>query len=223
MSIKSKLLTALMLAFVLVGCNRTSLAMQSFKYHENAKRKPVVAMLPVICRVDNYLPWDLSEEFTSEIQRRLIKHSVVYLNSVDMPEHLRQKLEKEDSIMLSKDDFHELSAQNDFVVLLELIDHSEEPFRQAQTGEQYMDQTVDRVLNIKMRVKVADLRASQPKIVLQEILQINHLIPRDAAGVNYDRVVWGSDAYPATAYGRAHAKLERDLSKQIENYIAIAH
>ena len=194
--------------------------MQSFKYHENAKRKPVVAMLPVIC---SYLPWDLTEEFSSEIQRRLINHSIVYLNSVDTPEHLRQKLEKEDSVRLTKGDFHELSAQNDFVVLLELIDHSEEPINHAQTGEEQMSQTVDRVLKMKMRVKIVDLRTSLPKIVLQEILEVNHLIPRDAVGIDYERVVWGSDAYPATAYGRAHAQLERDLSKQIENYISIAH
>ncbi len=223
MSKKYKLLTALMLAFSLVGCARSNVAMQSFKYHENAKRKPVVAMLPVVCRVDNYLPWDLSEEFTSEIQRRLINHSVVYLNSVDMPENLRKKLEHQDSIRLDKNDFKELSAQNDFVVLLELIDHSEEPYQEAQIALEQMSNTVDRVLNMKMRVKVTDLRSETPKTVLQEILHVNHLIPRDALGINYDRVVWGSDSYPATAYGRAHAKLERDLSKQIENYISIAH
>ena len=213
----------MVLAFSLVGCARSNVAMQSFKYHENAKRKPVVAMLPVVCKVDNYLPWNLSEEFTSEIQRRLINHSVVYLNSVDMPENLRKKLEHEDSIRLCKNDFKELSAQNDFVVLLELLDHSEQPYQHAKVSQSQNDGTIDRVLNMKMRVKVTDLRSETPKTVLQEILHVSHLIPRDAIGINYERVVWGSDSYPATAYGRAHAKLERDLSKQIENYIAIAH
>lgn len=217
------LMTTTFLAILLAGCHKTTTAMQGFKYYENAKRKPIVAMLPVVNRVDNYLPWDLSEEFSSEIQRRLVNDSVVYLNSVEMPEKLRQKLEKNDSIMLKSDDFNELSTQNDFVVLLELIEHSEMPFHQSQINEDLSDRTIDRVLNMKMRVKVADIRSSEAKIVLQEILEVSHLIPRDTGIVDYGRVVWGSDAYPATAYGRAHARLEKDLSKQIEKYISIAH
>lgn len=217
------LISTMFFAVLLVGCHKTTTAMQSFKYYENAKRKPIVAMLPVVNRVENYLSWDLSQEFSSEIQRRLINDSVVYLNSVEMPEKLRQKLEKSDSVMLKKDDFNELAAQNDFVVLLELIEHSEMPFYQSQLNEDLADRTIDRVLNMKMRVKITDIRSSEAKVVLHEILEVSHLIPRDTGIVDYGRVVWGSDSYPATAYGRAHARLEKDLSKQIEKYITIAH
>lgn len=222
MSIKVKLFTLTMLATLMVGCNHSNVAMQGFKYHDNAKRKPVVAMLPVVTRVDNYLTWDLSEEFTSEIQRRLVSHSAVYLNTVDMPQSLREKLAHEDSINLKNSDFQVLAAQNDFVVLLELIEHSEEPLNQTY-AEFQPQETLDRVLNMKMRVKVLDLRKSEPAIVLHEVMPVTYLIPRDAIGIDYDKVVWGSDSYPASAYGRAHAKLERSLSKQIENYILIAH
>lgn len=220
---KCKWLFILIMAFAFVGCNTSGSHMQAFKYHENARRRAVVAILPVISKVDNYLPWDLSEEFTCEIQKRLGHHSEIYLNSVDIPVHLKAKLEASDSIALDKKDFHEMSAQNDFAVILELIEHSETPFSPAYSDVDLTSEPIDRILNMKMRVKVLDLRAANLKVVLHEIFPLNHQIPREYSSVNYDRVVWGSDAYPATAYGRAHAKLEKEISRQIENYISIAH
>lgn len=221
--LKYRFLPLFFIALVLVGCGSKNTSIQAFKYHENAKKRPIVAMLPVLNRTDSYLPWDLSQEFTSEIQKRLMHRSVVYLNSVDVPTHLRMKLERADVVNLARDDFHELAAQNDFVVLLELLEHSETPLTNAYIDAETPAESMDRVLNMKMRVKVIDLRASTLKVVLQQVKNIEHLIPRDYSHVNYEKVVWGSDAYPATAYGRAHAKLEKELSKQIENYISIAH
>lgn len=208
---------------LLIGCAKSPSAMQGFKYHENAKRKPVVAMLPVISRVTNYLPWDLSEEFTSEIARRIMDRSNIYINSGSFPMGLRKKLEQNDTVILKKEDFAELKSQNDFVVLLELIEHDEAPYQSMMADNVLGNEEIDRTLSMKMRVKVIDIRNEEPKLVLHEMIEVNHLIPRTYASVNYEKVVWGSDAYPATAYGRAHAKLESDLSRQIENYVKIAH
>lgn len=218
-----KLLAVALLGILMTSCGRPHMSMQSYKYYENAKKKPVVAMLPIVCKVDYTLPWDLSEELSSEIQRRLINQSVVYLNTVEMPESLRTKLDAEDSIALTKEDYAQLSGKNDFVVLIELIDHSDAPYHKNHLVREDSNQVLDRMLSVKVRLNVIDIRTDDAKIVLREILPFEQQIPYEAGLVDYERVVWGSDAYPATPYGKTHARLEKDVSRQIEKYISIAH
>ncbi len=197
--------------------------MQAFKYHENAKRKPVVAMLPVVSHVEDYLPWSLSEEFTAELQRRLINHSVVFLNAIDVPVDLQSKIAQSDTVSLNLNELQGLRAQNDFVVLLELIEHSEKGFHLSDQETLRLGDSIDRTLEMRMRVKVLDLRAEKPKVILHEVMPSEFVIPKEPPSMNGEKAVWGCDAYPASAYGRAHAKLEKALVKQIENYISIAH
>lgn len=210
------------LSLLFTGCSSPKTRVQACKYHQNARKKAVVAILPVVCKVTHYLPWDLSMELTAEVQRRLISHSIVFVNSIDTPPTMRDKLYQNDLVHLWAKDFQELAGQNDFVVLMELIDHSEQPYNFAFAHEA-SDRNIDRMLTIKMRVKVLDLRSKEDKAVLQEIVEVSHLIPRETSGMDYQTVIYGSDAYPATAYGRAHARIEKDLARQIENYISIVY
>ena len=223
MSYAKKFLAVSLLAVLMTGCYKSNIAMQSYKYYDNAKKKPVVAMLPLVCKVDYTLPWDITEELSSEIQRRLIHQSVVYLNTMEMPESLRTKLDAGDSIALTREDYSVLAGKNDFVVLMELIDHSDVPYHKNTVVRDDTSQVLDRLFTVKLRVNVIDIRTDNAKTVLRETLQFSQIIPYEASLVDYERVYWGSDAFPATPVGKTHARLEKEVSRQIEKYISIAH
>lgn len=223
--VKSKKIGALLLLVVLttlVGCsthNRT----YAFRFHENAKQKPIVAVLPLVCKIPNHLSWSLSEEITQEVKKRLDSRSEIYLNQMEISSELKQKLEQRDIISVTASDIKAYRQNNEFVVLMELIDHSERFYSRPGIKLTNENKNTDaRLLSMQVRVKVYDVRAYEPKIVLQEILKCSHIIPKESDLSIYNELSWGTDGYSSSPYGRAHAKLERDLAFQIEKYISIA-
>ncbi len=212
-----------LLSLCVAGCSRQATQIQAFRYHENGKQKPVVAFVPVILKTKNYFSWDLSQELTAEIQKRFLSHAELYLKPLRLSGEFRSKLEKQDVVQLTGVDFKEFKDQSEFVVFLELLEHGEAPYHDMQVrSASEMKGSFPSVLTMKMRVHVYDLRGDSPKAILREVIQSSHVIPKDLAGDGFERVTWGSDAFYAGPYGRAHAALEKALAAQIENYVLIA-
>lgn len=211
-----KICTFVVFTLTFSSCSSHHGRIQSFRYHENAKQKPIAALIPLINHVETpQVSWDIAQEITAEIQRRIINSAQVYLNPVQVPMDLKAKLESKDLITLNKEDFKAFKGQNEYVVFMELLEHKE-----VQTG--VFNGLPTKALVIQARVRVYDLRGEEPKVLLQEILQSKHSIPRVEQEIDYHKVVWGGDSYRASVYGRAHGKLEKDLASQIENYITIS-
>lgn len=213
--------------FLLTSCSNKSSNIQSFRYFENARQKPVVALVPLVVKDRNEkISWDLSTEFTAEIQKRIINRSEIYLNPVRLSEPLKDKLQKQDLVTLKKEDLKELKAQNQFAIFMELMEHKELTYQEMQ-GEvddelNFGDEDVPKYLVVKVRLRVYDLREDQPKVLLQEILTQKHIIPYVERQLDYHKVVWGGDSYKASLYGRVHAKVEKEIVQHVENYISIA-
>lgn len=216
------LFTVILFSLASFGCQSKGAKLQSFRYYENARQKPIAALIPLIKRVDNEkLTWDVSQEITSEIQRRIINRGQIFLNPVQISSALKTKLNTNDLINLTRDDLASLKAQNEYAIFMELLEHKEiSSLEDEDTPSK--EENLGKVLAIKVRVRVFDLRGEEPKVLLQEILHSNHFIPKVERDTNYQKVVWGGDSYNASVYGRAHAKLEKDLAHQIENYISIS-
>ncbi|MCH9634751.1 MAG: hypothetical protein S4CHLAM7_15120 [Chlamydiae bacterium] len=210
------LLSFVCLLLTLAGCHSSGAKLQSFRYYENAKQKPIAAVIPLIMRTEvPNVSWDVSQEISAEIHRRLINRGQIYLNPVQISQSLKEKLNTCDLITLTKADLKELSAQSEYAVFMELLEHQEVCIYPS-------NDPLKNALSIHVRVRVYDLRGETPKVLLQEIIRSKHIIPKSERGTNYHEVVWGGDSYHASIYGRAHAKLEKDLAYQIENYISIS-
>lgn len=217
----NRFLSLFMVGFclLLTGCGSKPSHIQSFRYYENAKQKPVAILVPLIVRDQNAkISWSISNEITSEVQRRLIQRGEIFLNQAQLSDRLKDKLHSQDFVTLSSEDLSELKAQNEYAVFMELIEHQE------YTAEQMMSKKEEDVeyLSLKVRLRVFDLREKEPKVLLQEILHYKPYIPFVERDTDYSKVVWGGDSYPASLYGRTHSKLEKDLTHQIETYISIS-
>lgn len=210
--------------FTLSSCTTQSSKVQSYRYHENAKQKPIAALVPLILKDQNQkISWDVTQEITSQVQKRLVNRSKVYLNPVYLSDHLKNKIKSSDLVSLQKQDLQELKAQNEFVIFMELIEHKELSASQFDeiVAVDVEEETV-KYLSVKVRLRVFDLRPEEPKVLLQEILTYKQFIPHVERDIDYSKVVWGGDSYSASLYGRVHTKLERDLARQIERYISIS-
>lgn len=206
------------------SCAKSQSRIQSYRYYENARRKPVAALVPLIVKDQNQkISWNVSQEITSQVHNKLLSKDELFLNPVHISERLKKKIESQDLVSLKKEDLAEFKSQNEFAVFMELIEHKEHSAYDSEYVQvSSIEESSPSFLTVKVRLRVFDLRPDEPKVLLQEILSYKQFIPFVERDHDYSKIVWGGDSYPASVYGRVHAKIEKDLVRQIENYITIA-
>lgn len=206
-------LCAALLAVTGVGC--ASRCCDTTLYQRSGKQKGIVAILPTINQVaEGDLPWDLSEEFTEEVRKKVFGSSRVYLLREHGSVELARRLNVPSPAAISYQDAKLLGAA-EFVVVTELVEQ-----REALCGPQDPDSSL---LELAMRVRIIDVRHEKPKVILQEVIReerkIAHASRTDS---DYTLAPWGSDAFPRTELGMAHARVVREVVSRIESYIDAA-
>jgi hypothetical protein len=191
---------------------------QAAAVQEQPLAKPIVAVVPVIDHSHSELGWNLSEELTHSISARLLKHDQIYLaNPEKVQASVRKLKETQDPFSSNLSWVKRAFSQNEFVVFMELVEHKEYPLH---TESDSQDSPAE--LSIAMRVRVVDIRGSEPKIVLQELLQDSQHIPRQFTRANFDQVPWGADTFDISPVGMAHAQLTKELASRLEDYILLS-
>lgn len=207
--------------FFLNSCNRASNSETMSRYHDDGRAKPVVAVVPVFDRSGADIPWNLSEEFTSTIERLLSRRSNIYL--------LDEAGVKKAASFLSETNNpfgKDLSWApktfdgNEFVVFLELVTHQLTPHEKGEESEEAPETTY--TLDLTMRVRVVDIREEMPKVILQELVTQSHYIPKLLTHVDYTKNGWGKMSFNITPFGLSHAQFTRQISKRLEDYILLA-
>ncbi len=64
---------------------------------------------------------------------------------------------------------------------------------------------------MSVRVRVIDVREKTPKVVLQEIVEQSHHVPRQFTKANFNQVPWGDEAFDISPLGIAHDQLCKEL------------
>lgn len=203
-------------ALLCVGCANT--CCDTGLYEKTGQMKPIVVVLPVLDRTqDVELPWSLAAEMTDEIRKRVFDSSRLYL--------LREGGTPEIAMTLSCPNPHEIPATalqdmgaSEFLVVAELVDQKLTPYGlQTQKAEE-----TGAVLSVKMRVRVIDRRSPEPKVVLQELLEYDHIVARPYLNADYNKIQWGMELFHNTPMGLAHSKIVRELVAHVEGYIVAA-
>lgn len=182
--------------------------------------KPVVALVPVFDHTVNDLPWSLSDELTWTIHYQLTQKDKLYLVDMQKVYAAAKKVSSKNhpfgtDLAWTKKAF----AGSEFVIFLELTEHEEVPVRHGKTGS-IQDSAAH--LNMSVRIRVVDLRGEEPRIALQEIIHDSHHIPKQFTRVNFNQVPWGKDSFTISPLGLAHAKLSKEVTARLEDYILLA-
>jgi hypothetical protein len=75
---------------------------------------------------------------------------------------------------------------------------------------------------MKLRVRVIDIRGTEPKIAYQELIQHRHLAPTNEARVDYMNVCYGTWKFSRTAMAVAHQKIVDSVVKRLDHYVVLA-
>lgn len=202
---------------MLAGCTSHQ-THEQLLFHDNGMCKPKIALFDLRNTSEATLPWDLSEEFTTEISQQIRSIDKLFLIREDeiawqypiQAKHLKP--------------FHdhswikENSPDTEFVIFVELMEHDIVP----KNPEQDSKSKISFNLNVSARIKVIDVREDIPIVILQEIISQSHLIPWQFAGIDYSSVRWGKSLFSVTPIGLAHRKLTKTIVKRIEEYILLA-
>jgi len=197
------------------GCTRqyrdTSL------YQRTGQMKPIVVVLPVINSTgQRFGEWDLAREFTDEIRKKVFDSSKLYLLRETGTMDLAKELNIPNPMEIPLD-LQERMGPAEYVIVAELINQQEIPY--SVGGRKEPDGAV---LELAMRVRVIDIHHDKPRVILQEIVDHEHIIAQPYLNTDYAKMCWGTDAYDSTPLGMAHHHVVRELVAHVESYIMAA-
>ena len=213
--------TVLILALtaLLAGCGRNEPVSQ-VKYHDDGRKKPLVAMFDVLDSSEASMPWELSDEFSTELTKRIKKQDNLFLIRQDEIEW-QYPLQSDTKLPFVNDTWLKENHPNaDFLTLVELIEHDVVPRNPEKLSDENASSSYD--LNVSARIKVIDVRDDAPKVILQEMINQSTYIPSQLANIDYNGTRWGKTMFLVTPVGLAHAKMEKAIVKRIEDYVMLA-
>ena len=219
------IITSLSLAFALfcAACSHQApSAKASFtQHHSDGRVKPSVHVMPVRDLSGASMPWSLAEEFDSSISASLLYDGSLYVMPRTATERSMENLAtpRLDSQL---NDLVSIFSPSEFLVELELVRHTEGPCSDQTKLPVHMQGEAVKVISVDMRVRLFDLRLKKPKLLLQEIVAVEHFVDQNKTAMGYQTGSVTAKGYSKTPIGQAHAKLANDVAERIEHYVAIA-
>lgn len=208
----------LLVTLLMVGCGPRYI--DYFPFHDDGTPKPKVALLAVIDTTQVCIPWDVSREINDRLRYQAMCNGELFLLSEN---EVAGRLQGSELFNYFDTDFSYVSrfGGSDYVVALELIEHDVVPYEKGMCLSNLPMQKYrwQAILQMKLRLRVIDVRCNKPKILLQEIFASDYAIPLGCEYLDYSRCGWGSSAFADTPWGRAHARMISDLVCRIETVI----
>lgn len=209
------LLFACCAAILGFSCKNSS--SEQARYFDDGRKKPSIVVVPVIDSSGQKYPWNVSNELTDSLKEKIVKQGSLYLADEAKSNQLFQQLGQEHNPFGKQIDWIKQNCPaEDYAIFLELIEHEEIPLTTRKNED---PSRCSSQLNISLRVRVIDLRSAPNKIILQEILHDQHHIPKQFTKFHFHQESWGEQGFPISPIGLAHAKLIREVSSRIEEYI----
>jgi hypothetical protein len=212
-----------MIALITIGCGGPRYV-DYFPYHDDGTPKPRVALMNIVDSSHSGLPWNVSEELSQSLYYELMNSGQLYVLS---PVEVGPIWAKQEST-----DFFdgEMSFIADFcnvhyIVALELVEHSTIPCDPCILASKPFPECypTNRLMNMRVRIKIIDIRGPEPKVVLYEILRNSYVISPSADCVDYEKVHCGCQGFHLTPCGKMHQRLIRSLSARIEEVLGCTY
>lgn len=193
------------------GCKND---MQTSRYYDDGRAKPVVYIPTIIDSSSFDFPWSLSEEFTS-----IITQKVIHKGTLHIPTEPQGTFSIQDNPFGSDLSWvKKIYDPCQFVVFIELFEHDEVPIKDTEnTLGNYASN-----VNMGARIRIVDIRGTHPKIVLQEAFEDSYYISKNLLKTNYNITIWGTDEYKSSPLSMAHNQFAKTITERINDYIMLA-
>lgn len=209
------------MSIALIGCGPQNTGELSTRLQEDEQPSPIVAVIPVFDRSGANMGWSLSEEFTDHLRDRLHRQNTFCLTSSSAIRSMISQLNETHQPFSQDIDWIKTSFKDqEFVVFSELVEHNIHD--KPQTGA-FMDKFSHSCeLSATIRIRIFDIRGSEPIIVLQELIHQTHLVPRLSTMPTLDRNCWKNLSFHVSPIGLAHTQLVKEVEGRITEYISLA-
>lgn len=177
-----------------------------FPYHDDGTIKPHVAFLPMQNSLTVRLPSDITREMTNTIHYELMNSGELYVFSDEDIQQVTNTIGTVD-FFDSDQKLVEQFCDADFIVLIDLIDHSQNCCADSNLSQ----------LVIKARLKIIDARCRKPRLALQEIMTRDYLV------CAFPGVYEHQNEHYSVSIGRAHRWFADAIAKRLEEVILSAH
>jgi hypothetical protein len=226
------LLVVLSLALLATSCNSNRYEKQAVRFHDDGRAKATVILTSVYDHQNIQLPWNLAEDLTTMIKSRLIHKSNLFIVNPPVPktetleEHtlatpiINEHHDENKTLNVHPENLKVKFSDGEFVVFMELAEHKVYP---KQESDSFLEKiTPSYALDLAMRIRIYDLRGTAPKIVLQELVQERHLLPKQFAKLDFDSAFWGRKTYSISPIGLAHMHFAKEIARRIDSYLILA-
>ena len=213
----------LILFFCLIiscGCSREY--SDFFPNHDDGTLKPSCVIVPTVFEDSVKNGERFSAQITQNVLGLLKHHGKIFVpqkvdtNSVRSVEFLRHVMTMKNLDQLKK------FRPSGFVVFMELLDYKVIPYKRGQikplfiTGQMPDD---PRVLSLRLRLVIVDVRNKVPTVIRQEIIQSNHIVSLRSLQAN--DAVLKRGQFQSSYYEKALVELSKEISSTIENVCAM--
>lgn len=187
-----------------------------FPCHDDGRCKPSVVVVPVLIPCEIPCGNELSNAMTGNMRFQMMNNGELFLFS---PGEVHQGVAQIGDIdwLSSNELFAKTFCDADFILLTELIQCPCAPH--CSVGPcpcQYN-------FYVKLRIKVIDVRPRCPRIVLQEIMTGDYIVPCTAEEASCGILNWSPDCYKNSPLGRAHQRLITHMVHRVEEVIKCAY
>jgi hypothetical protein len=198
----------------LLSCSQMHFQDQT-TYHDDGRKKPIVCLLGVFDSSMSDLPWSLSEEFTTQIQQKIMQSRKLYLvQDYPLVNYLLSQDRNYKPFLQDLEVLHNLPLQSEYVVFMELIKHDLKKASETISLTEKLDMAI--------RVRIIDLKGKTPRIILQELFEKKIDILGSLSLIDYRSNTWGSASFSVLPLGVAHNDFCNALAERIEEYILVA-
>lgn len=197
----------LIVSFFVGGCSARYA--DFFPYHDNGTKKPFVTLLPTYNASQVEGSEEIARPLTKQIRNRLKRKGKVYCPPEELALRTLRSVSLEELAHTKEIELFKKFTGTDYVCLMELAEYKITQYKRNMFNPLYIasipEESAD-VLMLAVRVHIVDVRDSPAKYVRQELVQSNHMIPRDFAEANIDMV---------------RSRLARDIAEKIEQTVCV--
>lgn len=192
-----------------------------FPYHDDGTMKPNVCLLPIEDHSDSQMPYNLASRLNEKIRKQIMQDGRLFIPqklSIEKKLHEIKETYRDTNLVATSDLQPFLLFQPaHFVIVLDLIEHRLVPYQRGKIKPIYLadiPQDQAAVLQMKMRLRVVDIRGGTPRVVRQELIESNHMVDMLAYEEACKSV--GKPTFGSTQLAIAYARLCDDIVAKIE-------
>ena len=207
--------------FLLSGCGLSKTQIGDVRFHDDGRAKPIVAFVPIIDRSGSEIGWSLSEEWTDLLKNRLFKRNRFYISVPNgMSEFSFSPSRRPCPFSSDVGWIQEAFESYEYVIFIEIVEYD---IHLKEKGKSLLQKiSPSRELSMTARIHIFDLRGEKPEIILQEFIHKNYSIPKPSSIEASNPGRWKKWTHHVSPIGLSHAQFCKEISKRIEEYIALS-